>query len=473
MYETPLGARAALSAACSQSRTLARSIVGRGMSLDVSGPIARLKPRFFGWYVVAAGAGVELVVGALLQQAFGGYAAALTREFGWSRGAIGLGFSLSRLENGILGPAQGWLIDRYGPRAIVRAGLVMLAVGFLLFSQLNSLTGFYFTYGLMTLGASLAGFMAITVAVVNWFDRYRARALGMAQIGFAVGGLIAPAVILSITEIGWRQTAMASAVLILAVGLPITTFVRSRPEEMGLRIDGLSADEEAALRVGDTAAHRESTSTTVDYTAREALGTRAFWMLSFGHASALLVVTAVMVHLFLHLTDSLGYSDAQAASFIGVMTVAQIGGQVCGGYFGDRMSKRLLLFVCMLMHAAALLIVAHFGANVAGVIAFAVLHGGAWGCRGPLQQALRADYFGRTSFGMIMGFSSLVTMIGTVAGPVLAGVLFDITGSYRAGFTLIAILAAAGSGFFVLSERPALPRRAAPLEVEAEATAAG
>ena len=435
--------------------------------------IARLKPRFFGWYVVAAGAGVELVVGALLQQAFGGYAAALTREFGWSRGAIGLGFSLSRLENGILGPAQGWLIDRFGPRAVMRVGLVMLAIGFLGFSQLNSLPMFYVTYGLMTLGAGLAGFMAITVAVVNWFDRYRARALGMAQIGFAVGGLIAPAVILSITEIGWRQTSIASAFLILAVGLPITTFVRSRPEEMGLRIDGLSVEQEAAQRASDEADHRESTSTTVDYTAREALGTRAFWMISLGHASALLVVAAVMVHLFLHLTDSLGYTDAQAASVIGVMTVAQIGGQLGGGYLGDRVSKRLLLFVCMLMHAAALLFVAHLGGSVGGVLAFAILHGAAWGCRGPLQQALRADYFGRTSFGMIMGFSSLVTMIGTVAGPVLAGVLYDVTGSYEAGFTLIAMLAAAGSVFFVLSVRPALPRRVASRVPEAEAAAGG
>jgi MFS family permease len=328
---------------------------------------------------------------------------------------------------------------------------------------------FFITYGVMTLGAGLAGFMAITVAVVNWFDRYRARALGLAQIGFAVGGLIAPAVILSITEIGWRQTAFASAIVILVVGIPITSFVRRRPEDMGLRVDGLSVEEGDALFAEDVAAHRVSHSTTVDYTAREALRTRAFWMISFGHATALMVVSAVMVHLFLHLTDSLGYADAEAASFIGIMTVAQIGGQIGGGYIGDRMSKRVILFVCMMGHATALLLVAHIG-TLPGVLGFAVLHGAAWGCRGPLQQALRADYFGRTSFGMIMGFSSLVTMIGTVSGPVLAGVLFDITGSYAAGFTLIALLAGAGSAFFAFASRPALPHRGESVE---EVAAAG
>ena len=102
-------------------------------------------------------AGIEFTVGALMQQAFGGYAAALTREFNWSRSTIGIGFSLSRLENGILGPLQGWMIDRLGPQWVIRIGLCLLAAGFMAFSRLDSITSFYLSFGLMALGAGLAG----------------------------------------------------------------------------------------------------------------------------------------------------------------------------------------------------------------------------------------------------------------------------------------------------------------------------
>ncbi|MFN8559358.1 MAG: MFS transporter, partial [Dehalococcoidia bacterium] len=94
------------------------------------------------------------------------------------------------------------------------------------------------------------------------------------------------------------------------------------------------------------------------------------------------------------------------------------------------------------------------------VAAFAVLHGIAWGARGPLMQAIRADYFGRSSYGAIMGTSSLVVTAGTVAGPVVAGVMADRFGSYHIGFTVLAVLAALGCAFWVFAGRPAPPRRA-------------
>ena len=416
------------------------------------------KPPFYGWVIVTAGAAIEFVVGALMQQVFGGYAAALTREYGWSRADIGLGFSLSRLENGILGPAQGWMVDRFGPKFVVRLGLVVLAIGFVAFSRLWSIPTFYGTFGLMALGAGLAGFMPITVIVVNWFDRQRARALGLAQIGFALSGLIAPFIIIAITTLGWRQVAFASGIIVLVLGVPISSLMRTRPADMGLRVDGLSEEEEVRLREEDERLQRVSTSTSVDFTAREAMLTGAFWLISLGHGSALLIVGSVMAHLFLHLTISLGYSDGRAAFFLGIMTASQIGGQLGGGFLGDRVNKRYIAITCMVMHAVALLLLAH-GNSVVAVVAFAVLHGGAWGARGPLMQALRADYFGRSSFGVIMGISSMVTMFGTVSGPFVVGWLYDRTQSYSTGFTLIAILSVLGSVFFMLATRPPPPER--------------
>ena len=194
-------------------------------------------------------------------------------------------------------------------------------------------------------------------------------------------------------------------------------------------------------------------------TLRQALRTPAFWFISLGHASALLVVSAVTVHLILHLTENLGYSIRTAGLVVALMTASQVVGMLAGGYLGDRISKRVIVVTAMASHATGLLLLA-YASHFWMVGLFALLHGGAWGARGPLMQAIRADYFGRRSFGTIMGFSSLIVMVGTTVGPIVAGVLADRTGSYESGFTILAIAAAAGSIFFILARQPTPPGEA-------------
>ena len=106
------------------------------------------------------------------------------------------------------------------------------------------------------------------------------------------------------------------------------------------------------------------------------------------------------------------------------------------------------------MHAAGMLMLT-YALGLPMLIAFAMLHGIAWGLRGPFMQAIRADYFGRTSIGMIMGLSGIIIALGQIGGPLVAGALADYTGNYRLGFTLLAILAGLGSLLFVMARRPA------------------
>jgi MFS family permease len=108
------------------------------------------------------------------------------------------------------------------------------------------------------------------------------------------------------------------------------------------------------------------------------------------------------------------------------------------------------------MHMSGLLLLT-YAFNLAMVIGFAALHGAAWGLRGPFMQALRADYFGRSAIGMILGLSFLVIMVGQVGGPMIAGFLADLTGNYRLGFTVLALLAGLGSAFFLAAKKPARP----------------
>jgi MFS family permease len=187
--------------------------------------------------------------------------------------------------------------------------------------------------------------------------------------------------------------------------------------------------------------------------------TPAFWLLSLGHGFALLVVFAVNVHAITHMKEGLGYSLAGASLVITLMTMGQIGGVLIGWAIGDRFEKRLIAAVCMLMHMSGLLLLT-YSTSVWMSAAFAMLHGIAWGLRGPFMQAIRADYFGRKAIGMILGFSSLIIVLGQIGGPLIAGILADITGNYRAGFTILAVLAGLGSLFFLLARSPARPRRA-------------
>jgi sugar phosphate permease len=407
---------------------------------------------FHGWWIVGAGFVLEALMGALLFHAYGAYVVVLRQEFGWSKTMFSAAFSMARAESGILGPIQGWLTDRFGPRTLIRIGMIVFALGFMLFSQIGSAPAFFITFFLMALGSSLGGYLPIAVAIVAWFRRRRALALSVSSTGMPIGGLLTQIVALALTGLGWRWTAFLSGVLVLIVGLPMARLVHHRPEPRGEWPDGEPpAPDHAATTTG-----RRSTG--VDFTPREAMRSPALWYISLGHGSALLVVSAVSVHLIVHVTERLGYSLQQATAVVALMTVMQVAGQLGGGLAGDRFNKRAIVVGCMIAHASGLLLLASATAFWA-VAAFAVLHGSAWGIRGPLMSAIRADYFGSAAFGTITGISSMVVMFGMVGGPIIAGVLADRTGSYEMGFRILAGLAALGSIFFVLARRPSPPRR--------------
>jgi len=145
-----------------------------------------------------------------------------------------------------------------------------------------------------------------------------------------------------------------------------------------------------------------------------------------------------------------------------LQTVAQLGGVALGAWIGDRYNKRYLSAATMLGHMAGLLFLT-YATTPAMIVAYAVLHGTAWGLRGPMMQAIRADYFGRSAIGMILGLSLMIIIIGQIGGPMIAGIMADMTGNYRAGFTTLALLAGLGSAFFLLARRPQRPLQAAPV----------
>jgi sugar phosphate permease len=409
------------------------------------------KGLFYGWYMVAAGSGLQVLQSGLMTQSFGAYLAVLQAERGWSKTALSGAAALQQMESAILGPVLGWFIDRFGPQGMIRAGIVVFGIGLMLLSFTDTLAAFYGAFVVIALGASLCGFFPVNVALIHWFERWRARALSSLSLGIALGGISVPAVAWSLQTYGWRATAFTSGIIAIVLGLPMAMVFRRRPEDHGLVADGAARIEDPTgeARPEKPGSHR-------DFTAREALRTPAFWLLSLGHGFALLVVHAVSVHAIAHMHQGLGYSVAQASLVYTLLTLSQIGGVVIGWLIGDRYDKRLIAGGCMLGHMAGLLALT-YALNVSMVLAFAVLHGAAWGLRGPFMQALRADYFGRSAIGMILGLSVMIIVVGQVGGPMIAGILADATGNYRAGFTILGVLAGIGSLFFFFARKPEFP----------------
>lgn len=406
---------------------------------------------FYGWRMAGAAGVLQFLQSALLMQSFGAYVAVLSDQRGWSKTALSGAAALQSVETAILGPALGWLLDRFGPRAMVQVGMLVFGSGFLMLSQIDSLAGFYISAVLMAIGVSLGGYFPLTVALLQWFERYRARALSIMSLGLALGGVMVPAVAWSMATYGWRATAFGSGVIIIALGLPLSRVIRWRPQDHGDTVDGLP--EAPAQTAGDV---RGAPPGRVEFSVRQALRTRAFWLLALGHGFALLVVTAVNVHAITHMKEGLGYSVTQAAFFIMILTLGQVGGVLLSATIGDRFEKRLLAAGCMIGHMAGLLLLT-YATHPAQVVAFALLHGVAWGLRGPLMQSIRADYFGRNAIGMILGLSSVIIALGQIAGPMVAGMLADLTGNYRTGFTVLALTAGCGSLLFIFAIRPQRP----------------
>jgi len=413
-----------------------------------------MKRLFHGWTMVGAGSLMQFVQGTLLLQSFGAYFAVLRDDRGWSKTELSGAAAMHQLEAALLGPVLGWFLDRFGAQWSIRIGVIVFGCGFMLLSTIDSLLAFYGAFIMTALGASLCGFFPINVALIRWFEKKRARALATMQLGMAAGGLCVPLVAWALATFGWRATAFGSGVAIIVLCLPLSYVFKHRPEDIGETVDGMGS----AASDSSSIARSESEDNTRDFTAREALRTQAFWLLSLGHAFALLVVMAVNTHAITHMKEGLGYTIEAAALVITLQTVAQLCGVGTGAWIGDRLDKRLASAGCMLGHSAGLLCLA-YAVNPAMVILYAVVHGFAWGLRGPLMQAIRADYFGRSAIGMILGLSFMIIVIGQVGGPMIAGILSDITGNYRLGFTVLAVLAGLGSAFFLLARRPERPQK--------------
>ena len=428
---------------------------------------------FYGWVIVANALFVNGLSSGPVWSGVGVWIKALELHFHWSRAQLTGAFSMAQLEGSIIGPLMGYLIDKLGPRRMVFIGLVITGLGFLLFSRTESLIVFYVSYGLIMLGTAAGTWLPYMAVVNRWFARKRGMAMAIAAEGSPLGGLaLLPILAWAVTpdNHGWDVTARWIGVVFLALALPMSLLIRERPEDYGVLPDGDPPDAASDETPGRGA--RPHYRGGLQFTARQALRTHAFWFITFGHAFSTILYATLTVHLVPMLTDQ-GLS-LQSASYVfsvslGVAAVFQL----IGGYVGDRIPINIAIAIFGFIQAGGFLMAVLIDSFPMAML-FAVLFGAGFGGRNPLTTAIRGEYFGTNAFATITGLSSAPMYAFMLAAPLFAAFVFDSTGSYTIAFLIIGGLGMMSGVLFLLARKPAsLPvdRRAAAVSVPTESGA--
>ena len=422
-------------------------------------PPQRIRGVFYGWRLVVIAGCVSCISSVPLFHALSVWSVALERHFGWSRTELSIAFVFTRVEEGVMGPVEGYLTDRLGSRRMVLMGMLVLGSGFLLYGRVQNLWMFYSVFIVMAVGHGLTGWIPMMTALNNWFNRQRGKAMGWASTGQRIGALfLVPAIAWSIDpdadRFGWRMTATAIGVFILIIALPISATIRNRPEDYGQLPDGDLATPPPLAAGSGGASPQPLGVEESDFTVRQAIRTPAFWLISWGHAFNSILITTVIFHLALMLTDQ-GVSLQTAAWVIAVYTATAMVFQVVGGYIGDRVPKNVTIFAFSTILSGSVLSItlAH---SVPMAFLFAVTFGIGFGGRSAVTVAIRGDYFGRKAFAKILGVSQLPVNICLLAGPLLAGIYRDHWGSYSVPFNIFAVFCLLGGILFLMAKKPAL-----------------
>jgi MFS family permease len=393
--------------------------------VNIALPSPSAQKIFYGWWVVV-GAFIVMFMGFGAAYCFGSFFHALRDEFGATRREVSLVFSLTAFLYFLLGAVSGSVADRVGPRRVIAIGGTLVGLGLLLAATTQRLWQVYATYSLgVGLGVGIAYVPAVG-AVQRWFIRQRGFASGLAVSGIGLGTLLMPPLAAAlIPHFGWRWTYTWLGLAVLFVMVPAALLIERSPEVHGLTPDG------------DPPAANRRTTTVAGATLSEALHSPSFWWLYLAALTTALGLFTPFVHIVPYATDH-GISEFAASLILGTIGAGSTLGRLALGGTADRLGRRPALAGAFLL--MAVMQVWWLGStSLWSLLVFAFVFGTGYGGFVALIPALTVDYFGVRQAGAIIGSLYTGVGIGSLIGPTLAGVAFDLHQSYTLPILLSAL----------------------------------
>ena len=349
----------------------------------------------------------------------------MVREFGWSRTMVTSGNALSKLVVGpVFGFGAGWIVDRFGPRRLMLAGILMAGGALVGLGAVSAVSAFYVFYFFNALGYVCGGPLPNQVLLSRWFDKARGKAMGIAYLGIGVGGAIVPLLSAWLTgRFAWRVSLQLVGVLIVLIAFPLAFVVPERRES--------------------SETHRPTRMST-DQSIGTLLTSPAFYLLAIGSMCSIAAVGGTNQHLKLFLSLDRGFAQRDAAQIISLVLAISIAGRLFMGWLADRVPvKHVMLLIYALVAGSVPLLLA--GASRPAMYAFAVVFGLGLGGEYMIIPLMAGELFGLEVLGRVMGIVLTADGVAEATAPMLVGYLRDQSGSYTTGFITLVATALAGA----------------------------
>ena len=403
-------------------------------------------PFFYGWAAVGCAMCSNVVRQAAAVTTLSIFIVPMTDEFGWSRAGISGAVSAGAVLGAITAPFIGPLFDRHGSRALLIASALAVSACCIALAGTRGLLWFYVAFGISRMMFSTPFDLGTSSVAAKWFVRRRALAMSLLTASIGIGLTILPlAAAIAIGAGGWRSGWLALAVIVVVFGvIPQWLLLVRAPEDVGLRPDGDEPAPRPRAAAGAGGSGADDATGEVAFTRAQALRTPTLWLMMAYTMLVFPIQAGVSLHWAPHLIER-GISPTLMATMVSTFSLAVALSSVLFGYAGDRAPVRatlaasaaLMALGAMAMGAVSGPLPAYaasvlFGAGVGGILTMTPV---AW-----------ANYFGRAHFGAIRGMTLPAQVGGQAAGPLLAGLLHDMTGDYASGlatFAALSLLAAA------------------------------
>lgn len=354
----------------------------------------------------------------------------MVKTFGWSRTEVTSGNAISKLLVGpVFGFAAGWIVDRFGPRRLMIAGIVMAGGALIGLAHMTALWMFYLFYIVNALGYVCGGPLPNQVLLSRWFSKARGKAMGFAYLGIGAGGYLVLRLSPQLVgAFGWRGALQTLGIIIVAIALPLAWFLRDEP--------GAGGGSEISRASGSTGGGVASIA--------GAFRDPAFYLLAIGSMCSIAAVGGTNQHLKLFLSLDLNFSQDAAASIASTVLACSIAGRLLMGWLADVIPrKHVMLLVYVLIAGSIPLLFA--GASRGALYAFAGIFGLGLGGEYMIIPLMAAELFGVRVLGRLLGVILTADGVAEAAAPLLVGRLRDTSGSYRSGFLVLIFVALVGT----------------------------